>query len=518
LNAASLADATASLYQETIKTCFSTQDLKTEEIGLPSCVEHKLTQSYYLNNRGKLTVARILSCFAYNQPDIQYCPMLYPIASILRHYLSEEDTYGLLAIMAASKRAKYLYLSKNEFDIAAMTAYELSQKFARKHLVYLEVSSSHEEMMNLFNNWLWWIFHYLPFTHVVRIIDCYLVEGYKIFYRIGFALLRIFVKYLRLGTSKWHGLIKSRGLVGGFMYFCTEIPVSPDALMAKAFRIRRFGRAELHKTYIQTQVQMKTDGRLNAFNRNGGRSLSNDNLPSPQVVDNITATSTTLTYKAGMSTPQPRTKAVRLPIGDLPIHHLESAFLTKNDLITLWHWLPERMTMGTPELIYASNEHGISLNTFYTKSEPWEPTILVIKTTTREVFGAYCSSSWATRNVKDDQGNRQQYFGTGESFLFSFSQGTPSKYPWVNAENNGEAAEGNAHLTKAEAHKKELFMCGKHDMIAIGGGDGNGILLHEGLTQGKTEKCATFNNPPLCQTGDFSVAAIEVYGLFKLDF
>ena len=59
----------------------------------------------------------------------------------------------------------------------------------------------------------------------VRIIDCYLVEGYKIFYRIGFALLRIFVKYLRLGTSKWHGLIKSRGLVGGFMYFCTEIPV-----------------------------------------------------------------------------------------------------------------------------------------------------------------------------------------------------------------------------------------------------------------------------------------------------
>ena len=88
LNAASLADATASLYQETIKTCFSTQDLKTEEIGLPSCVEHKLTQSYYLNNRGKLTVARVLSCFAYNQPDIQYCPMLYPIASILRHYLS----------------------------------------------------------------------------------------------------------------------------------------------------------------------------------------------------------------------------------------------------------------------------------------------------------------------------------------------------------------------------------------------------------------------------------------------
>ena len=94
LNAASLADATAMLYHDTIQTCFGTQDLQSEEIGLPSCVEHKLTQSYFLSNRGKCTVARILSCFAYNQPDIQYCPMLYSIASVLRHYLSGEYHIG----------------------------------------------------------------------------------------------------------------------------------------------------------------------------------------------------------------------------------------------------------------------------------------------------------------------------------------------------------------------------------------------------------------------------------------
>ena len=69
--------------------------------------------------------------------------------------------------MAACRTAKYFYLSKNEFDIASMTAYELSRKFARKQLVYIELSSSQEEIMTLFNNWLWWIFHYLPFTHVV---------------------------------------------------------------------------------------------------------------------------------------------------------------------------------------------------------------------------------------------------------------------------------------------------------------------------------------------------------------
>ena len=52
------------------------------------------------------------------------------------------------------------------------------------------------------------------------------------------------------------------------------------------------------------------------------------------------------------------------------------------------------MTMGEPELVYSSNEHGISLTTFYHRSEQYEPTILVIKTTEGEVFGAYCSTSW----------------------------------------------------------------------------------------------------------------------------
>lgn len=90
----------------------------------------------------------------------------------------------------------------------------------------LESQASHDEIMELFSDWLWWMFDHLPFTHVVRILDCYLVEGYKIFYRITFALIRTFVKYIRSGNSKWNGLIDSRGVKGAFIYFCKEIPVS----------------------------------------------------------------------------------------------------------------------------------------------------------------------------------------------------------------------------------------------------------------------------------------------------
>ena len=47
--------------------------------------------------------------------------------------------------------------------------------------------------------------------------------------------------------------------------------------------------------------------------------------------------------------------------------------------------------------------------------------------------------------------------------------------------------------------------------------NGTGIYLDSTLTYGKTESCSTFNNPPLCPEGDFTVSVIEVYGLNLLD-
>lgn len=154
-------------------------------------------------------------------------------------------------------------------------------------------------------------------------------------------------------------------------------------------------------------------------------------------------------------------------------------YLAPRQLITIWHWLPERMTMIDPTLAYSSEEHGISLSTFYSKSELYEPTILVVKTKTNEIFGAYCSSSWAERNAKDERGQRQAYIGTGETFLFKLSgrdgddddNGGSVKYPWVNLKRTANGSEGGGERpSKAEEHAKELFMCGQFDMIAIGGG------------------------------------------------
>lgn len=88
----------------------------------------------------------------------------------------------------------------------------------------------------------------------------------------------------------------------------------------------------------------------------------------------------------------------------------------------------------------------------------------MIKTTDGDVFGAYCSSSWAERKFRDDRGNRQTYFGTGETFLFKMGRDESVKYPWIDLKNP------NPDLTKAQQHARELFMSAQTDMIAIGGG------------------------------------------------
>ncbi len=92
-----------------------------------------------------------------------------------------------------------------------------------------------------------------------------------------------------------------------------------------------------------------------------------------------------------------------------------------------------------------------------------------------QLFGAYCSTAWAERKYKDDRGQRQTYFGNGETFLFTLASSAPSsknqRFRWVGLEDGaGHGSAADSGLSKAEQHARELFMSGQTDMIAIGGG------------------------------------------------
>ena len=110
-------------------------------------------------------------------------------------------------------------------------------------------------------------------------------------------------------------------------------------------------------------------------------------------------------------------------------------------------------------------KHHITISSFpVQRAEKYEPTLLCIRTTNDYVFGAYCSTAWAQRHCKDEFGNWQTYFGTGETFLFSLRP-TVAKYQWVGISRQQD----DATLSSVE-HCAELFMHADNNMITIGGG------------------------------------------------
>lgn len=84
-------------------------------------------------------------------------------------------------------------------------------------------------------------------------------------------------------------------------------------------------------------------------------------------------------------------------------------------------------------LLYSTVRHGFNLLTFYARAMKEKKTLTVVETLKGEMFGGFTSTPWEVH---------QQYFGTGESFLFKFDSTRNSKeaadcrfFPWT-GENN----------------------------------------------------------------------------------
>ena len=90
----------------------------------------------------------------------------------------------------------------------------------------------------------------------------------------------------------------------------------------------------------------------------------------------------------------------------------KSAILTEPMLIQLGVNVPAIYRIKEWNLIFSINTDGVSMHTFYSKVEKYCPTIILIKDTKGNVFGAYVSEPWHSLS---------RFYGTGESFLFKFN-------------------------------------------------------------------------------------------------
>uniref|UniRef100_A0A0P4W7R3 TLDc domain-containing protein n=1 Tax=Scylla olivacea TaxID=85551 RepID=A0A0P4W7R3_SCYOL len=504
-------------YWDTVKQIYGSTELSECMVQLPAFIDANHKVSHSLSPRGVTVCERIISLISFNHPAITYAPALYGLTSLLLHYMEEVDAYYCISALVGGSQSKFLSQTKIAYEAQWRAAMILGKKHIRGAFSTLtKFGVPQEQIEEAFQNWMWWILSALPLTHTVRVIDCYLFEGSKVLLRIALAIFHVFVKTLTHDSSMVASL-PSRGLHETLYHFCQNIQITPQKLLKTAFGIRGFSKSEITKVVLQTEMFLKSQRTLGGAGGGTGqmnppetpslhRSVSLEGLPTSETQSNIQMMSHTLTIKEGSRSPAPRVRAM----GQYPINNVKSVIVSKDELLTLWSWLPMRMTMYQPTLIYTTEEHGCSLTTFFQRAEKYEPTLLCIRTTDDYVFGAYCSTAWAQRHCKDEFGNWQTYFGTGETFLFSLRP-TVAKYQWVGISRQQDDA-----AVSSVEHCAELFMHADNNMITIGGGNGQGIMLDHELRYGKTEPCQTFDNPPLAPNGDFEVKVIEVYSLANL--
>ncbi|XP_039280986.1 GTPase-activating protein skywalker isoform X2 [Nilaparvata lugens] len=486
-------------YWDLVNQLFGTTELPEKPILLPPFVDATRKLSYHLNRKGRNVTDRVVCVLGFACPDITYSPAVYPIAALLLHFMSEEECYNSLATLVASNKDKvFVTQTKLLYEVTWKTVMHIAKKHvksATNHLLRSCSPSSKAE--RIFCDWMWWILQGLPFTHLVRVMDCYLHEGIKVFYRVAMAILNLFYKYSSNQNSEWMKEIVSHGYDATLAKFCRQIPVSPRKVLRAAFGIRALSTAYIQRVFLKTEMTLKSQQNIMGSQRQLSRSRSSENLPTSQSQADISMMSHTLTIREYY--PELYYSHYASEGADMAEWAKALVHWGKTELFTLWSWLPERITMYQPVLLYTTEEHGCSLTTFYLRVEQHEPTLLMIKTCSNEVFGAYCSTRWQERNVKDERGNRMAYFGTGETFLFSLYP-ERNKYPWVGIQEN------------SVNHSAELFMAADSKMITIGGGEGQAIWMDENIRFGKSDHCLTFNNPPLCSGRDFEIRVLEVYG------
>lgn len=157
--------------------------------------------------------------------------------------------------------------------------------------------------------------------------------------------------------------------------------------------------------------------------------------------------------------------------------------------------VPIRFHESALNLLYSTDQHGMSLRTLYNRVRTASPTLVVIRDTRGRVFGCYGAQPWKSSATR--------YYGSGESFVFgALNTESVRVYKW--------------------SRENSFFQFTSGTFLAIGGGAGSHFALwvDEDLLMGTTSACSTFSSPPLtdltCEDPsdslEFKILSLEVWG------
>ncbi|XP_034043700.1 TBC1 domain family member 24-like [Thalassophryne amazonica] len=495
------------VYYNVVKKLFGQEKISTHPV--PEYMGAGEIPRYCLNKAGLNSVRKILLCLGSYFPEMKFCPILPALVALVLHFSQDEAEcfYSISRLICYNDPNKrYIDQTFLTYRASCMTFGDLANKCCRG--IRKLIASSHQNLFYFYSDWIMWIFADLPFTYAIRVLDVYLLEGYKVLYRVALALLSLY----KVSVSSRVAHVEDfrtdmKRFVQNVSRHCTA-----ENLLQRAFMIPMATRRELNLL----------------FNTN------KDSL-----------------MQKGVSIHQ-RKQSVE----SVDFTHFSSTAVTGTEMRVIWAWIPERFGLFSPIRLFSTAEHERNLTSFYSHVEGHEPVVLVIKTVDEEVFGAFLSTDMIERTKYNS--DSLVYFGTGECFVFTLRPSMEryqqtmttimTRSPtlqWSNSDScftvsptvssaatptcPAEIPQDPSYLTvpypappvepmtaKVSKIQKEQkaskFIAGSDKQLIIGGDGGHALCLQHDLVSGFTEPCDTFKSIPLCKR-HFKIQSLEVWGI-----
>ena len=160
-----------------------------------------------------------------------------------------------------------------------------------------------------------------------------------------------------------------------------------------------------------------------------------------------------------------------------------SKILTDKKLIEIHSHLPYYHQYKDFKLLYNMDKDGTSFTTLIDKGSEYENTILFLKSSENEIFGAYLSESLRIKY--------HDFYGTAETFIFTFYNTNKIRV---------------YHATQSN----DLYIYTDPEKIALGCSDDNfSLSVEENFKNCFSDTTVTYNNPPLWKENTSNVTIVN---------
>lgn len=180
--------------------------------------------------------------------------------------------------------------------------------------------------------------------------------------------------------------------------------------------------------------------------------------------------------------------------------------------------LPQSLNYCKWKRLYSLSRDGDSFETFLRMVEGHNRTVLVVKTSSGQLFGGYADTRWEARHKSRQVDG---FYGSAQACLFRFPRFGNRDLIGQEIESSSSQLDDEVLIYKWSGANRYVQLCdASKRLVAFGGGGAEGefgLCVEDDFRRGTTGHCSTFENEALCEEGYFDVVDLEVWG-FTLDF